>query len=217
MIDTIKKLGLNEYESKAYSCLLQKGGLSAVSISRAAGIPRARIYDILASLESKGFVIRSASKQSDFSAVNPTKAFLAISEQKKNELETSLKELSSVAQFLEKHSSDSGGFAEESAWLVKGRNNIYAQIAQQAQNCNASVLISSSPEGIIRKKNYLSSQKNASLPLSIRLLSRESDSRFVVFDNKAVMLFLNNEKVGEKEEKALLIRSPFVANLFSKK
>ena len=58
--------GLNSYESKLYVTLLGRG-MKAVEAAQASGVPQSRTYDILRSLEKKGFmtetggVYRSAS------------------------------------------------------------------------------------------------------------------------------------------------------------
>ena len=70
-LEVAKKLGLNEYESKAYLCLLERGEASASSVSTLGGIPRARVYDVLASLEKKGFVEKKAIKPVSYFAVRP--------------------------------------------------------------------------------------------------------------------------------------------------
>ena len=53
----LQKFGLNQYEAKAYVALLSIGTANAYSISKASGIPRSRIYDILESITSRGVVM----------------------------------------------------------------------------------------------------------------------------------------------------------------
>jgi len=56
MIDSLKKLGLNETESVIYLQLLKRGSLTAIEISREAKIHRRTIYDNLNILINKGLV-----------------------------------------------------------------------------------------------------------------------------------------------------------------
>jgi len=215
MIDQIKKLGLNEYESRVYNSMLKIGKSSAVLVSKQAAIPRARVYDVLFSLEKKGFVLRSASKPIEFLAVKPSKVYESIVNSKKEEMESSLTELKSVTKMLEKNSNYNPDFGKETAWVVEGRNNIYSVISEQLENCSESVLISSSEEGIKRKKSFLNKDFDALLKKGVKVISKpRTNSRFVVFDKSSVMLFLNSDKSDEKQEKALLIKSPFIANYF---
>lgn len=213
MIENIKKLGLNQYEARAYQSLLRTGIGSAVSISKFAHIPRARVYDVLVSLESKGFVIRSASKPIEFSVVKPTQAFEIIANQKKAELESSLSEISDVAKSLEKSIVITKSSNEDSAWIVEGRNNIYSKIGEELDNCSETVLISSSDEGLKRKKGFFEKKLNTLTKNGVKItLKPRVDSRFMVFDKKRAMMFLSTDKESQDQEKALFIQSPFVAN-----
>src|SRR3989338_4404571 len=104
MIENIKKLGLNEYESRAYRALLSSGKSSAVGVSKKAAIPRARVYDVLFSLEKKGFAAKSLSKPVEFSPLSPTNAIEVIAKSSRKQLDASLSELGMIAEALEKSS-----------------------------------------------------------------------------------------------------------------
>ncbi|MEM3798771.1 MAG: helix-turn-helix domain-containing protein, partial [Thermoprotei archaeon] len=55
-LELLKKFfGLNQYEARAYVALLKKP-MSAGEISVGAKIPKPRVYDVVRSLEAKGFV-----------------------------------------------------------------------------------------------------------------------------------------------------------------
>lgn len=56
-IEQLKKMGFNEYESKAYLSLVKQGPVSAYQVSKDSGIPRSRIYDVLGNLSEKGIVM----------------------------------------------------------------------------------------------------------------------------------------------------------------
>lgn len=49
-------VGLTQYEADAYVALVELGAASAVDVAEAAGVPRARIYDVLRSLATQGYV-----------------------------------------------------------------------------------------------------------------------------------------------------------------
>ncbi|MCR4336084.1 MAG: hypothetical protein NUV57_06160 [archaeon] len=214
MIESIKKLGLNEYEARAYNALLSSGKASAVFVSKSSNIPRARVYDVLFSLEKKGFVTRSASKPIEFSVVKPLIAVESVSEAKKIELDKNLEEFKIIAQTLEQKAGIEADFSD-SVWVVEGRRNIYSKIAEQLENTKDNVLICSSDAGLKRKKGYFDKKLASLTSKGVKIASKSSlNSRFLVFDKNSVLLFLNQEKVSEDQEKALLINSPFVANYF---
>jgi len=215
MIESIKKLGLNQYEARAYNALLTSGKSSAVAVSKSSDIPRARVYDVLFSLEKKGFVTRSASKPIEFNVVKPMKAYEFLAQAKKKELNSTLEEFKVIASVLESKAIIESSAFEESAWIVEGRQNIYARVSEQLENAKETVLICSSGDGIKRKKGFFSKKLASLAQKGVKVTTKPSlNSRFIVFDKNNIMLFLNPEKGSETQEKALLINSPFVANYF---
>ena len=75
--ETIKKtrsLGLNTYEVKIWTALLSRGVSTAGELSDIANVPRSRSYDVLESLEKKGFVIMKLGKPIKYLAVPPKEA-----------------------------------------------------------------------------------------------------------------------------------------------
>jgi hypothetical protein len=52
--DDLVGLGLTQYEAKAYVALVRRDSSTAAQVSRLAGVPRQRIYDVLSSLAEKG-------------------------------------------------------------------------------------------------------------------------------------------------------------------
>ncbi len=215
MIESIKKLGLNEYESRAYRALLSAGRSSAVGISKKAVIPRARVYDVLFSLERKGFALKSISKPVEFSALRPTHAVAALARQRREQLDSSIGEIEAIAKALEKNASDGREEFSESAAIVEGRKNIYSLIDEGISKCSESVVLSSSKEGLSRKREFFSERLAQAGRRGVEVREVKSDnSRLVVFDRDCVLLFLNDGKSGENSEKALLVKSPFLAGGF---
>jgi sugar-specific transcriptional regulator TrmB len=53
-VDQLTRLGLTMYEAKAYLALIRRGSSTAAEVARIAGVPRQRIYDVLASLVERG-------------------------------------------------------------------------------------------------------------------------------------------------------------------
>ena len=50
----LTRLGLTTYEAKAYLALVRRDSSTAAQVARLAGVPRQRIYDVLATLVEKG-------------------------------------------------------------------------------------------------------------------------------------------------------------------
>lgn len=65
------ELGLNSYETKLWVSLLSKGPLVVGELSGVADVPRSRSYDVLESLEKKGFVNIKGSQPVKCEAISP--------------------------------------------------------------------------------------------------------------------------------------------------
>jgi len=51
-----KKIGLTSYEIKTFSTLLKSGEATASDLSQKSGVPYSKIYEVLGSLEEKGWI-----------------------------------------------------------------------------------------------------------------------------------------------------------------
>jgi sugar-specific transcriptional regulator TrmB len=67
----LTQLGLTTYEAKAYVALLGRDSFTAAQVSRQAGLPRQRIYDVLGSLVEKGLASSRPGSVGKYAAVAP--------------------------------------------------------------------------------------------------------------------------------------------------
>src|SRR4030067_1138742 len=66
-----KIFDLNLYEVKVWAALLSRGTSTAGELSSISDVPRSRTYDILESLEKKGFIVMKLGKPIKFVALKP--------------------------------------------------------------------------------------------------------------------------------------------------
>ncbi|MEW6295041.1 MAG: helix-turn-helix domain-containing protein [Candidatus Diapherotrites archaeon] len=243
LISLLKRTGLNEYESKTYSALLGLNTATASEISSEAGIPRARVYDVLVGLKNKGFVVFSIGRPLKFKALNPDAALNNFSELRKKNFESELEDLSRIKELIGKSAMERKGKGKElgsaGVWLLHGRRNIYGAIGNALSSASESVIISTSEANALKKieafKHKFKSlkRKGVNVELSSNLCSPKGKelsakakdlvalkhsvkhNRFMVFDGRKVLLFLHEkpEEGLEEKEKALLIESPSIARL----
>src|SRR5512137_2234413 len=71
-LNRLRDFGLNSYEAKLWTALLSRGVSTAGELSDIAGVPRSRSYDVLESLEKKGFIIMKLGKPIKYIAVPPS-------------------------------------------------------------------------------------------------------------------------------------------------
>jgi sugar-specific transcriptional regulator TrmB len=65
-----KIFNLNMYEVKVWTALLSRGTSTAGELSNISDVPRSRTYDILETLEKKGFIVMKIGKPIKFVALN---------------------------------------------------------------------------------------------------------------------------------------------------
>ena len=85
--ELLKKLraafDLNIYEVKIWTSLLCRGVATAGELSDISQIPRSRSYDVLDSLEKKGFVMMKLGKPIKYIAIEPDEIIRRIKDQVK--------------------------------------------------------------------------------------------------------------------------------------
>lgn len=74
VLEGLRGIGLNLYERNIYAALLIKKVATASELSDLSGVPRARAYDVLESLEEKGLVVIQSGSPFKYVAVEPTEA-----------------------------------------------------------------------------------------------------------------------------------------------
>ncbi len=153
-----KIFDLNLYEVKVWTALLSRGTSTAGELSNISGVPRSRTYDILESLEKKGFIIMKLGKPIKFVALKPEE----VVERVKKNLASYTKE---KTQRLEKLKSDEvleelNGlfnkgikFVEPSdlSGSLRGRENLYNHLDMMIRGAEKTVTILTTAEGLNRK------------------------------------------------------------------
>jgi sugar-specific transcriptional regulator TrmB len=71
LAERLTHLGLTSYEAKAYVALVRRDSYTAAQVSRMAGLPRQRIYDVLGSLVAKGLATARPGSVVKYAAVSP--------------------------------------------------------------------------------------------------------------------------------------------------
>ncbi len=157
-LNKLKEFGLNSYESKLWTALLSRGVSTAGELSDIANVPRSRSYDVLESLEKKGFIMMKLGKPIKYLAVPPEEVFERVKKRIKEESERQAKALESLkgSEVLEelKMLHNQGIELVDSTDLsgaFKGRNNIYNHIELMLKNAKKSITICTTKQGFLRK------------------------------------------------------------------
>ncbi|PIN90418.1 hypothetical protein COU57_03465 [Candidatus Pacearchaeota archaeon CG10_big_fil_rev_8_21_14_0_10_32_14] len=153
-----KIFDLNLYEVKVWTALLSRGTSTAGELSNISDVPRSRTYDILESLEKKGFIIMRLGKPIKFVALKPEevvervkKNLMKYAQEKSKRLETLkgddvLSELNTLftqgIKFVEP--TDMSG-------SLRGRQNLYNHLDMMIGDAEKSITIVTTKEGLSRK------------------------------------------------------------------
>jgi sugar-specific transcriptional regulator TrmB len=85
-VERLVRLGLTTYEARAYVSLVRRDSYTAAQIARTAGLPRQRIYDVLASLVEKGLASARPGTVVKYAALAPDLAVERLVAVQRNDL-----------------------------------------------------------------------------------------------------------------------------------
>ena len=88
---------LNLYEVKLWTAILSRGMSTAGELSDIADVPRSRTYDVLESLERKGFVIVKPEKPIKYIAIPPREVITRVHKKIEKDLEKFSKRLEKIS------------------------------------------------------------------------------------------------------------------------
>jgi len=135
---SLEKIGLTSYEIKSYGTLLKEGEITASEISEKSGVPYSKIYEVLSTLEEKGWLGSDNSRPTKYFAKSPTTALDTTQQNAENEF---LKNKSVILTELTSVYEKSGTSEKPDIWVISGAMNIVAKIMELVDNCRSEVLI----------------------------------------------------------------------------
>lgn len=215
---------LNLYEVKIWAALLSRGVSTAGELSDIANVPRSRSYDVLESLEKKGFIVVKIGKPIKYLAVSPNEVVERVKKHMKKESEEKIVRLENIksTEILEELNTLHSQGVElveptDLSGSLKGRHNLFNHIELTLRNAEEEICIMTTSQGIIR---YLDGMKplfeklkkrgvkvkvaapitneNASYIKDLKGVIDIKDShisgRFVVVDYKEVIFMVMDDK-----------------------
>ena len=180
-----KIFNLNLYEVKVWTALLSRGVSTAGELSNISDVPRSRTYDILETLEKKGFIVMKLGKPIKFVALKPEEVIERV---KKNlvadatEKSKRLDKLKEEDILIELTSLFEGGikFVEPSdlSGSVKGRQNLYNHLDMMIREAESTITIVTTAPGLNRKLEALmpSLEKAKKRGVKIRIAAQIDDN-----------------------------------------
>lgn len=235
VLNSLRRLGLNQYEAKAYYALSTTGKNTAGELSERAELPRPRVYDVLASLQNKGFVAVQPGRPVTYTSLPVFEAIKTLRKQRQEELSGELTKIEEVGGELTTKLAAAGAVtasvSNEAVWTLKGREAIYSKLATMIDESKRHVLLSTSAAGLHRKLGehgkMLEKAKGRGVKISVfaptdrikagdfakiaKVNPTELPTRFAVADDQS-LLFLTPEGTHADEELALWLHNPHVSS-----
>lgn len=134
---SLQEFGLTDYEIRSYTSLLEIGPATANELSEASGVPYSKIYEVLGSLEKKGWVEMEHGRPSKYYPKPPSVALEITKSQIENALKTNeglvLNELQPIYE-------KKGVRERPDIWIVRGDLNVLARIRETIERVQKEIL-----------------------------------------------------------------------------
>ena len=238
-MNLLKRIGLNQYESRIYTSLLSSGTLTAGEISEFANVPRSRVYDVLTSLEKKGFAVIQVGRPVRYLAVSPEDALHRVKANFEEEYNSRLNTLdkleNNLREELETIYEQGKGLMEpdDVIGVLRGRVNLYNHLKQMIESSDERIVKMTTDAGVTRlDKHCKSSLENAKKRgVQTRIIANVSDKahknlkslgshsdvrktkingRFLVKDGKEAVIITSPEDTQQMT--GLWIKNPYLAS-----
>ena len=241
-LNKLKDFGLNTYESKLWTALLSRGVSTAGELSDIANVPRSRSYDVLESLQRKGFIIMKLGKPIKYIAVPPEEVLERIKKKVRKDSDMQLQlinELRSGEIIKELNLLHTQGVElvepNDLSGSLKGRDNLYNHLETIIKGAKTSIDIVTSYEGLLRKselfKLSLAKAKQRGVRVRIAAPIKQADksikefskiaeirhtdikTRFCIVDKKElVFMIMDDEKVHPSYDIGIWVNTKFFAS-----
>ena len=141
VVQSLKKMGLTEYEAKIYAtlCMLGQGAVS--EISKTSGVPRTSVYDVLNGLKKLGLIEEQYGKPMLYKSIPPEKAVERLRKEIDAAEDQALKSLKKLGKFT----AEGGG---EAVWVITGKENVKERIIDMLTRASKKAVIMLPPEDL---------------------------------------------------------------------
>ena len=130
IVEKLKELGLNEYQSKVYLALLKKYPATGYEISKLSNIPQSRAYDTLKALENMHIAIPSNTKPVTYTPIKPKELTKRIK-----------RKIDSTIDFLEKRLPDVKENYTEPILTIRSRTKIIDKVIELIKSAKKTIYI----------------------------------------------------------------------------
>ncbi len=229
VVNLLRRLGLNQYEAKAYFALASFGNHTAGELSERAELPRPRVYDVLTRLQDKGFVLIQQGRPVKYAALPISEAVKTLKKQRQTALEEDVSKIEDVNKELQSKlksvRKEEGTELGEKVWTLKGRETIYSKIGAMISTAKREVVLASTPEKALQKIKLLSKELESARKKGVKihivsqlnegevskvahtLTNKILPTRMLLADDQ-ILFFLTDDKTAPEDELGVWMQSP---------
>lgn len=233
---------LNIYESKIWLALLKKGTATAGEVAAISGVPRSRAYDVLESLEKRGFAIVKLEKPIKYIGIKPRMILEKLKNNVRKDAEEKIIELSEIKntdEFSKLESLYKMGMEpikkEDISVALKGKSNISNHIKEIIRNAKKEVIICTNAGELISKQRLFSQTfeileksgvkikvalsgnwnliKQIENKFKIKFKKININAKFFIIDRKEILFYLSKNQ--SEEDVAIWLNSEFFSQAFA--
>ena len=135
----MQEFGLTDYEIRSYTSLLEIGPATASELSESSSVPYSKIYEVLGSLEKKGWIEMEHGRPSKYYPKPPSVAMEITKSQWENSLRTNEALILGELQPLYEKK---GVRERPDIWIVRGNFNVLAKIRETIEHVQKEILAS---------------------------------------------------------------------------
>ena len=235
LLDLKKHFRLNIYEVKIWTSLLSRGIASAGELADISGVPRSRCYDVLESLEKKGFIIMKIGKPIKYLGIKPEIILERVKKNIKDEADTLSSQMENIKEteefkdleLLHKTGVRHVDISSISKSIV-GRTSINRFVKDVIPKSKSEIVIVSTSQHLERVvkllKNFMPNFAKKGIrarlysPYSKPILKKlqnvehfeyNPSATFLTIDSKEMIFIVSNDSVAPDYEVAVWIESSF--------
>jgi len=233
---------LNVYETKVWLALLGKGIASAGEVAELSGVPRSRTYDVLESLEKRGFAIIKIGKPVKYLGVKPKLIIEKLKNNVKQDADERIVSLGNVKdtnEFAQLEALYNGGIdpvkREDISASLKGKMNITNHLKEIITNAKKEVIVCTNVLELkskaklfmqtfeILKKNNVKIKvalsgdaeiiKSLAEKFDMKFKHVDIDGKFFIIDRCEVLFYISKDPEGD--DIAIWLNSDFFSGAFA--
>jgi len=138
-VELLRKLGLTEYEARAYSALLSLGPATASEISRASSVPYTKIYQMLSMLEERKWVEVQGRRPTRYLARPPSEALEILLAEEGKRMRKLAEEAAPLLESIRGRRSE---MVRPDVWVIRGIPSVLRRAAEMIRRAESEILLS---------------------------------------------------------------------------